>query len=256
MRKVVFLLVVVLMAFSSCKILAPSIMMQTGKEYQFDQLSDSLVKQYKLSPNDRVTFRLFANDGFKMMNVGLGDGDQQMNQNLMRNNNIEYNIEFDGKIKLPVLGRVEIAGRTLREAENYLQELYAQYFINPFVQLNVTNRRVIVFPGEAGLAQVVLLENDNITLMEALALVGGLSQNGKAYNVKLIRQFTGGKNQVYQFDLSTIEGLKFANTVLQANDIIYVEPRRMYASRLAQEVAPYLQVVTTFTLVITLIRSF
>ena len=53
-------------------------------------------------------------------------------------------------------------------------------------------------------------------------------------------------------DLSTIEGVKNANLVLQANDIIYVEPRERVPQRILENVTPYLSLVTTALLVYSL----
>nr|MBA3704847.1 hypothetical protein [Bacteroidota bacterium] len=108
----------------------------------------------------------------------------------------------------------------------------------------VINRRVIIFPGSAGDAKVLPLHNNNTTLLEALALAGGIADYGKAHQVKLIRQ-NKDKNDVYLIDLSKIEGIKEGTMVLQANDIIYVEPRRRYASRVLQEIAPIVSLIST-----------
>jgi polysaccharide export outer membrane protein len=104
---------------------------------------------------------------------------------------------------------------------------------------------VIVFPVRAGDAKVIPLTNNNTTLIEALALAGGISEDGKARLVKLIRDNGKGKQDVFLLDLSTISGLKFASTVLQANDIIYVEPRRHYSYKFLTEVAPIVSLLTS-----------
>lgn len=228
-------------------------MFQTEKDHQFDQMPDSIMAQYKIAPNDILDFRLLSNEGFRMLDMstavstessGGGGGAQAMNAGM------QYLVEFDGMVKLPIVGRVQVAGMTIREAEKMLQEMYLKYYNDPFVLLSVINKRVIVFPGEGGLAQVVRLENENTTLIEALALVGGIAESGKALNVKLIRKLNDKDIQVYQMDLSTIQGIQEANTVLQAYDIIYVEPRRRTAMKLAQEIAPYFQVFSTLALLL------
>jgi polysaccharide export outer membrane protein len=81
----------------------------------------------------------------------------------------------------------------------------------------------MVFTGTGGRGTVVNLKNENTTLIEALATAGGVTETGKAYKVKLIRGDTRNP-QIMLIDLSTVEGLKQSNLLLQANDIIYVEP--------------------------------
>jgi polysaccharide export outer membrane protein len=83
------------------------------------------------------------------------------------------------------------------------------------------------------------LQNQNTSLLEALALSGGVSANGKAHRIKLIRGDL--KNpQVYLIDLSTIDGMKKANMTLQGNDIVYIEPRNDYVQNFVNRASPYL----------------
>ena len=144
-----------------------------------------------------------------------------------------------------------MVGMTIREAELMITDKYAEYFNNPFVMLSVENRRVFFFPGSDGAAKVLNLTYDNTTLIEGLALAGGVNRNGKAYKIKLIRG-NPLKPDVYLIDLSQIEGIKQGSIVLQANDIIYIEDRYKAANRVLAEVAPYLSVLSTAILIYTL----
>ena len=157
-----------------------------------------------------------------------------MNQQFMqnRNNGFAYEVRPDGTVDLPELGLVNLAGLNIDEAETYLEEAYSENYVNPLALIEVTNQRVLVFPGEAGVASVVPLVNPNTSLLEVLALSGGIRARGDARNVKLIRRAPEGRT-IHQLDLSTIDGLKFANTTVQAGDIIYVEPLPQYARELS-----------------------
>jgi len=156
-------------------------------------------------------------------------------------------------IKLPIIGRTKLAGLTIREAELMLEEKYAEFYNKPFVMLNVTNRRVIVFPGTGSDASVINLTNNNTTLLEALALAGGIS-TGKANRIKLIRGDIKDP-QVYLIDLSTIEGMTQANMVIQANDIIYVEPVLKFTRTILAELNPIIGILTSIFLITTLIQK-
>ncbi len=243
MRKLLYLSGILLF-FSSCGWLNPSIMLKTGKDYKYATIPpDSLkVTDYKISENDLLDFHIYSNDGFKLVDLTtLGSSSGTAQRNLY---NMDYLVESDGKVKLPVLGRKKLSGLTIREAELMLEEVYSAFYIKPFVTLEVTNRRVIIFPGSDGGAKVIPLKNNNTSLLEALALAGGIAEYGKARQVKLIRQ-NKDKNEVYLIDLSKIEGIKQGTMVLQANDIIYVEPRRRYTIKLLQEVAPIISLITS-----------
>lgn len=221
-------------------------MLRTASDFKFDNFADSTqINEYRIAPNDEISFKIFTHNGEKMvelMSTSGGAGQQTGNAGLT------YQVEYDGQVKLPIIQRVKISGMTIRDAELFLEQQYTAYLNKPFVQLKVTNNRVIVFPGgEGGSAKVIQLENANTTVFEALAMAGGIA-DGKANNIKILRGDL--KNpKVFKIDLSTLEGVKRANLAVQANDIIYVEPREKYAQRFMSEIAPYISIITTGLLI-------
>ena len=158
---------------------------------------------------------------------------------------LDYLVEEDGRVKLPLVGKVALSGLTIAEAETFLQKIYNDFYVNPFVSVKVVNKRVIIFPGNGGKAQVINLQNNNTTVIETIALGGGIQEDGKAYKVKLIRNDGKNKPKVYLMDLSKIEGIAMGNTVVMANDIIYVEPRYRFAKTLIGEVTPLISLLTS-----------
>ena len=252
MRKLFYLFGLSLF-FTSCGWLNPSIMLKTNKDYKYSQNPDSSkALDYKISSNDILEFSMYSNDGFKLVDLTSLNS---ANMGYRFESNIQYLVESDGNAKLPVLGRIKLSGYTIREAESLLEEKYASFYVRPYVIMSVSNKRVIVFPGSAGDAKVIPLINNNTTLIEALALAGGIADDGKAKMVKLIRQSPDNKHDVFLIDLSKIEGIKQGTMVLQANDIIYVEPRRKYASRLTQEIAPIVSIFTSVFVLFTYTKA-
>lgn len=251
MRKLLLIIPVVLLALSSCKIMRPNLMLQTKKDYSYDKISDSLSRtDYRIAENDMIQYRVFANDGFLLIDLA-----NKMNTNILYRTDLEILVESDGAAKMPMVGYVKLAGLTLREAEKLLEEKYAEFYVKPFVTLKVINKRVIVFPGNNGVAKVLPLSNNNTTILEALALSGGITEDGKAYKVKLIRNYRTSKPQVFLMDLSKIEGLSAGNTIVLANDIIYVEPRYRLARTLVTELTPLVTLLSTTLLIYSLIAK-
>ncbi|MCX8081147.1 MAG: polysaccharide biosynthesis/export family protein [Bacteroidia bacterium] len=243
LRLIIYLIVV--LNFSSCILFRSNLMLRTPKDYQYDELNDSLSRlSYILSPNDIFVFRVHTNDGYKLIDLTIQNSIQGLYS-------IEAYIDQDGYAKLPLLGKVKIAGLTLREAEKKLEELYGEQYVRPFITMNVINKRVIVFPGLSGQAKVINIQNANTTVFEALAIAGGIVEDGKAYKVKLIRNTDFKKPKVYLMDLSTIEGLKFGNTFVQANDIIYVEPRYRPFRTALNEISPVISLISSVMLLLT-----
>ena len=248
-----YIALVLIVVLSGCTI-NRDIMFKTPNDHVFATFPDTSEANMRIQPNDIIEFRLFANDGFKMIDlVSEGAGRQAMFLNRMV---FTYNVEFDGLVKLPLLGRVPVGNLTVREAESYLEGLYTEYYNRPFVQINVINRRVVVFPGGGGDARSVQLENNNTTLLEAIGMAGGLSRRGDARRVKLFRLNPDGGREIYQFDLSTIEGVKHADIVLQGDDVIYVQPNPELARQALYDLQPIVTLLTTVLLVVGIVRGF
>ncbi len=242
-----FLFLSILFYFSSCKVFRSNLMLKTPKDYTYNKIADSLIKQdYKIDANDIVNVRIFSNEGFKI--VDLASSGQ-----MTRFIDLDYVVTRDGTCKLPLIGRVKLAGLSVREATEYLEQIYADYYVKPFVFLTVINKRVIVFPGNGGVAKVLNLTNNNTTVIEALALTGGIAEDGKAYKVKLIRNQDNEKPKVYLMDLSKIEGIAVGNSVVLAHDIIYVEPRYRFARTLVGEITPLISLISSTFLLYTLV---
>ena len=226
----------------------PNLMLQTKKDFNYDKITDSLSRQdYRIAPNDMMNYRVFTNDGFKLIDLA-----NQVN-NVFYRNDLEVLVESNGSVKMPMIGYIQLAGLTIREAEKLLEDKYSEFYVKPFVTLRVNNKRVIVFQGNNGVAKVLPLANNNTTVLEALALSGGITEDGKAYKVKLIRNYRTSKPQVFLMDLSKIEGLAAGNTIVLANDIIYVEPRYRLARTLVTELTPIITLLSTSLIIYGLI---
>ncbi len=237
-------LIFVLTAFSSCKLFKSNLMLRTPKNYNYDKLIDSLGRiDYKIAPNDAILYRITPNDGFNLINLAS-------NTNVLRSD-LDVIVESDGNIKMPLIGRLNVGGLTLIDAEKLMEEKYSEYYVKPFVSLRVSNKRVIIFPGNTGIAKVVNLANNNTTVLEVIASAGGIPEDGKAYKAKLIRNNTdpSKKSLVFLMDLSRIEGLAIGKTKVQANDIIYVEPRYRPLKTFSSELAPIITLLTSLLII-------
>lgn len=246
---------IIILGLNSCKVINRDRMLQTGDDYPYSQFTEKIDREYKIAPNDIITFQLFANDGFQLINIGGGGSGMQPqgNQGQQSGGGGTYTVEYDGFIKLPVVGRTYVKGLTVRQMEMMLEELFAEYYHKPFVMLKVNNRRVMVFAG--GNSKVVTLLNDNTTLFEVLATIGGMPENGKADQIKIIRGDL--KNpEVYLINLSTLEGIKNYDLVMQGNDIIYIETRKDAVTKTLGLLTPYLSLLTTAILIYGLATQF
>lgn len=228
---------------------------------------------YRIKPFDRLLFRLYSNQGQLIQHIGAldgvnppdptGSGTMSINPNFMQAQGADpknpvnfnaYTVQVDGYVYLPVVGAVYLEGLTARQADSLLSIKYSILYKNCFVRTQFLNKRVIVFKGAKG--EVVPLINENTTLIEILAQTGGVPNDTRATNIRLIRGDLKNPN-VFVIDLSTIEGMRRINLQLQPDDIIYVEPIRKTFLEAIGDISPVISFITsmtTFVLTVFLLR--
>ena len=232
---------------SSCSI-NKDLLFKSPSGFEYANLEHATVTDYKIAANDELSFQLFPNGGERLLALTTGIFSEENNKSVYQNRNMgTYRVKPSGKVELPEIGLIEISGLTLEEAEAAIEKAYSLTYHDPYVLLSVTNNRVLVFPGEAGQAKVITLENQNTTVLEALALAGGVRSRGIASKVKLIRDTAEGRD-VYLLDLSSIEGVQDASLIVQANDIIYVSSTPDLASGFLTEITPIVSILSTLSL--------
>lgn len=237
---ITFTLAVILI--NACTAYKQNIMLKTDEGFQASQLSAearALERSYTIQPNDRLTVKVFTKNGEMIIDPEY-ELNKDLNQSQTRRPDPEYLVRLNGYTLLPMVGDVVLLGLTLHEANLKLTSLYNEFFIDPYVITDYTNKRVTVLGASGG--QILPLANENITVAEVLAMAGGLQNNGKASDLKLIRG-----DQVFVIDFSTVEGYYAGNQIVQPGDIIYVEPIKRFLSENGTEVALILSIITSLT---------
>ena len=231
--------------FTSCKTLSPTVMFETEKDFQYKPFTNT-PKITILQPFDQIQILMSTNNGTNLLENTIG---QERNQNTgVAQGGITYLIRQDSTVKIPTLGLVKLGGISKDSAEVYLEKELSKYYQDPYIKITITNRNIILFFEEGTQGTEVNIPEEGITLLETIAQVGGLTPNSKAYKIKLIRG--DNKNpEVYNFNISSLEEFKKANFILQANDIIYVDSRPRYVTKVIAEIQPYLVLLSTSVLV-------
>ncbi|WP_418509957.1 polysaccharide biosynthesis/export family protein [Corallibacter sp.] len=135
-----------------------------------------------------------------------------------------YLIDANGNIEYPVLGTLKIAGLTRTQATDYLKNKLIDYIKDPIVNIRLINFTITVL-GEVENPGTFTVEDEKISLTQALGMAGDLTIYGKRNNVFLIRE-QDGKKRFTKFDLTSINVVNSPNYYLQQDDVIYVEPNK------------------------------
>jgi len=112
---------------------------------------------YRLGPGDEITMNVFGVD--------------ELSGN--------YRIDGLGRVSLPLIGPVDISGYTVTETEDILEQRYAANFLrNPQITVSVMEFRSQQFTAVGALSQPRVYNTERkVTLIEALAMAGGLTTN-------------------------------------------------------------------------------
>ncbi|HEX6604752.1 MAG TPA: polysaccharide biosynthesis/export family protein [Sphingomicrobium sp.] len=161
-----------------------------------------LESDYRIAPMDTVSVKVFKSQDL------TGD----------------YEVDLTGHISLPLVGEVEAANLTTAQLDDRLTQLLGtKYFENPDVSVGVkaSTKRAVTVDGavkQSGSFPVA----GQTSLMQAVALAGGTTEEANAHRVAIFRTI-GGKRQVAAFDLVAIRRGQSPDPQIYPGDIVVVD---------------------------------
>ncbi len=183
--------------------------------------------EWKIAKGDRISITAYNQSaGANQLNQLLSTGGEAA-QNTMRVGDEGVLIGNEGTVILPLVGKVKISGLTEAEAGEKLIKEYQKYLRTPYVTVKILNQKLFVL-GEVSQPGTVLVTHGTMTLYEALATSGDLTDDAMRTNIKIIRGNLRNP-EVHEVDLTDMSTLRFASLMLHPNDVVYVQPRTMKA---------------------------
>lgn len=137
-----------------------------------------------------------------------------------------YTVNPEGYIEFPILGPVNVGGKTTSEISSEIKNrlIRENLLKDPIVTVEFANTVYSVL-GEVAHPGRFNMDRDRITLLDGLATAGDLTIQGERKNVMVVRENYDGTTSVYRIDLTSAESLYGSPAYyLQQNDVIYVEP--------------------------------
>lgn len=137
-----------------------------------------------------------------------------------------YLVSDKGTINFPILGNISVAGITLDSLQHYLERRLIDdgYVLDPTVITKLMNFRVTVV-GEVRNPKQIHIDGTRLTLLEAIAICGDLTDYGQRDNIAIMR-YENGQRVLGEVDLTKKEMLDSPYYYLHNNDIVYVEPNK------------------------------
>lgn len=182
-----------------------------------DTTEDLANYQHIIKPDDKLGIRFLNNTDIS--------GGITLTGNNSTNTDLSFLVDQQGNVKLPMVGKVNVATQTKNEAAITIEEAYKRDFLNPNIEVKLVGLSVSV-EGEVRSPGVYPLLREKTTLVEIIAAAGGMTAYAQKNMVKVIRRKQGkSKPEVLIFDLSIIESLEHPELILRDKDIIYVVPK-------------------------------
>ena len=136
-----------------------------------------------------------------------------------------YLVDNEGNIDFPQLGKIRVTGMQRQEIAALIKSklIETQLVLDPVVTVEFANLFFSVL-GEVSRPGRYNIDQDKISILDAISMAGDLNINGKRKNVTVFRE-NNGKKDIYSLDLTSAYNLYSSPAYyLQQKDIVYVEP--------------------------------
>jgi polysaccharide export outer membrane protein len=192
-----------------------------------------------IQSGDELSIKIYPNDGENaLMSIASIKSEELTTK--MENG---FTVSSTGEIRLPLVGEVMAKGLTTSQLTEALTLKLTKTIQSPYVEVSVINQRLMLFNGK-GAGQVIPLAHEAMTLMEVIALGGGIKDHGKSSQIRLFRM-ENGIRKIYEFDLSEINNLKNADVTVQNKDILVINHHPRNAQNTLRDAGPWLSILTS-----------
>lgn len=197
----------------------------------------------RIGPNDVLGIKVFSSESELAAPFNLNS--DQLNANLISIEAIQLNgylVNQKGEIDFPVLGILNWQGLSITEAKESLLVKLKQHLKDPVVNLRLLNFRVTL-SGEVRNPGAFNIINERVSLLDALALAGDLTDYADRKDVLLVRE-NSGVTSLHKIDLQSANFFQSEHYYLKQNDLIYVKPIKAKAGAVQDQTSKTVPIVT------------
>lgn len=134
-------------------------------------------------------------------------------------------VDGKGFVHLPLVGKIQVAGLTIEQVRERLEEAYRPFIKNPWVVVEVSDYRSqpLYLIGQFKNPGVVYLDRP-VNLLQGIALGNGLDNSADLRGARLVRN-----NQILNVDIYDLlhDGAVTQNIWLRPGDIIFVPDNKL-----------------------------
>ena len=248
------ILILIFTLFNSCKTRKDLLYLQDFSDLE-ELNSPGKSPEYRIKPDDNLYINILTPDQnvSKLFNPAQVSGGYSggTTQSFGSPASIYINgfiVDKAGAIVLPVLGTISVIGKTALEAQAIIQEKANLFLKEASVQVKVLSFKVTLL-GEFRNPGVFYNYNNNLTILEAIGMAGGVTENAQLSQLLVVRKTpTGSKS--FRLDLSQKNLLSSEAYFLQPNDVIYLNADNLKNIRLTTPTYSFVLSAVTSLLVI------
>jgi len=175
---------------------------------------------YKINTGDHLYLKVYSSDA-KTAKYFRTDFPELMNNSYIYLNS--YKVDEEGFVKYSFIEKVQVKDLTIEEAQTAIQAAVEEYFDDVNVQIKLVNFRISIL-GEVINPGSYTIDREQITILQALSMAGGLEDFAQADQVTLVRKSSNG-SIVKKINLTDSKLLESEYLFLLPDDVIYVAPR-------------------------------
>lgn len=212
----------------------------TSIEYENERHFD-----YKIQPGDILYVRIASLDEKFASYFNTSSSSNSVNGNSLYING--YNVDAEGYVELPIVGKVQVKDETVADIQKNLQLLMNEYLKETvvYVKLGIFNITILGEVAKPGQYQVY---QSDINIFQAMALAGNATDFANKSKIKIIHQTPQG-SQIVRININDADVLSSPHYYLKPNDIVYVEPLK--SKQYGFTALPYGTIFSAISLIVT-----
>ena len=159
----------------------------------------------------------------------LQAGDQlQINFPGVPEMNTQLQVRRDGVVSMPIIGEVMAAGKTPRELEKELAELYQDQLVSNEVRVVVLESHFTYYLEGEVRSPGIITSFRQLSVLEAIIAAGGINKNTGKLNSVIVLRRNGDAYERYDLDLKAVLDGKIGKAfILDSYDVVSV-PQRIW----------------------------
>lgn len=211
--------------------------------YKYENGYTNSSPEYKLQPHDMIYVQIYssldnASSALFQSTTQSGNTTQATDNTLYLTS---YEVDNDGNIDLPTIGKINVLGMSIEEAQNAIKQKAEEFSEGITVTCRMVTFRIKV-AGEVNNPGIYTFYQPSVNIFDALLAAGDLTYYGNRQKVRIVRK-SETEDAIYTLDIRKASVMKNKNYYLRPGDIVYVEPNKN--TKTLQTINPPLTTITS-----------